>query len=138
MRVLVVGATGQLGQALQDELRVRHVIAYDRQRLDITNRAVTRRVIEQAKPDVVINAAAYTRVDQAESDHDTAYRVNALGPQNLALATASLDIPLLHVSTDYVFDGTQEFPYHEFDRPNPTSVYGKSKLAGEEIVRATT
>ena len=138
MNVLVVGSQGQLGHALQDELRTHHVTAYDIENLDITNRTETKRVITEIKPDVVINAAAYTNVDQAESEPDAAYRVNALGPQNLALATESVGIPLMHVSTDYVFDGNQEVPYHEFDRPNPSSIYGKSKLTGEEVVRATT
>ncbi len=135
MKVLVVGAQGQLGHALQQVLETRQVDAYGREALDISNRLRTRQAVEQAKPDVVINAAAYTNVDQAELDIESAYRVNALGPQNLALATEALGIPLVHVSTDYVFDGTHTQPYHEFDRPNPCSIYGKSKLAGEEVVR---
>ena len=138
MTVLIVGSQGQLGQALQQVLKTREVTAYSKNDIDITNREQTSRVLEQVKPDVVINAAAYTDVDQAESDKDIAYCVNARGPQNLALATEALGVPLVHISTDYVFDGTQTEPYHEFDRPNPCSVYGKSKLAGEEIVRAIT
>ena len=138
MTVLVVGASGQLGNALQQALKPRVVRAYNREALDITNRENTNRVLGQAKPDVVINAAAYTNVDQAESDQSAAYRVNAVGPQNLALATGALGVPLVHLSTDYVFDGTHTEPYHEFDQTNPRSIYGKSKLAGEEIVRAVT
>ena len=87
------------------------------------------------RPDIVINAAAFTQVDQAEANQDAAYRGNALGPRNLARATQEADIPLVHFSTDYVFDGRQSRPYHEFDRPNPLSVYGQSKLAGEEEVQ---
>jgi dTDP-4-dehydrorhamnose reductase len=84
---------------------------------------------------VVINAAAYNNVDGAESDPLAAYRANALGPRNIAIATAAAGIPLLHVSSDYVFDGTSARPYHEFDHPQPVSVYAASKLAGEDAVR---
>ena len=135
MKVLLVGATGQLGQALQDSLIDHHVMALDRESIDITNREKTFQSIASVHPDIVVNAAAFTNVDQAETDEASAYRVNALGPQNLAFATESCGIPLVHVSTDYVFDGTKSGAYHEFDCPNPQSVYGKSKLAGEEAVR---
>src|SRR5207244_2373502 len=87
-------------------------------------------------PALVINAGAFNDVDGAESRGAEAYAVNALGPRNLAVATAAAGIPIVHVSTDYVFDGAIERPYHEFDRPNPLSVYGASKLAGEDAVRA--
>ncbi|GJL54469.1 MAG: NAD(P)-dependent oxidoreductase [Nitrospirales bacterium] len=137
MKVVVVGADGQLGHALQQSLNVHDLSAYGKNAWDITDRELTRQKLETAMPDVVINAAAYTNVDQAESDTDSAYRVNADGPHNLALATDALNIPLVHISTDYVFDGTQTEPYHEYDRPNPRSIYGKSKLAGEERVRTT-
>ena len=138
MNVLIIGANGQLGHALQQTLNTREVTAYDIEDVDITSREQTCRALERVKPDVVINAAAYTNVDQAEIDQVAAYRANALGPQHLALATDALGIPLVHISTDYVFDGTHTEPYHEFDRPNPCSVYGKSKLAGEEIIRSVT
>ncbi len=138
MKVLVVGASGQLGHALQDALRHQDVIAWNFDTLDITQRIQTSRAISEVSPDVVINAAAFTNVDQAESDRASAYRVNAVGPQNLACATDALGIPLVHISTDYVFDGTKIEPYHEFDQPQPRSIYGKSKLAGEEAVRACT
>ncbi|WP_447968591.1 dTDP-4-dehydrorhamnose reductase [Nitrospira sp. M1] len=137
MNVVLVGANGQLGHALQQSLNGHDVHAYGKDAWDITNRECTREKLESLTPDVVINAAAYTNVDQAESDPDTAYRVNADGPHNLALVTNTLGIPLVHISTDYVFDGTQTEPYHEFDRPNPLSMYGKSKLAGEERIRMT-
>jgi len=136
MKVLITGAKGQLGHALQDTLRHHEIIAYDLDGLDITQLEETRKVLEQIRPQVVINSAAYTKVDQAESETEAAYRTNALGPRNLALATASHKIPLLQISTDYVFDGKSLRPYHEFDRPHPQSVYGMSKLAGEETVRA--
>jgi len=136
MKVFVAGAYGQLGYALQQSLKLHDVHAYGKDALDISDRVRTEKMVEDVKPDVVINAAAYTGVDQAESDARTAYRMNAVGPQNLALTAEAMGIPLVHISTDYVFDGTQTEPYHEFDQPNPRSTYGKSKLAGEEIVRA--
>lgn len=135
MKVLITGATGQLGHALQDTLGHHEVMAYTGNMLDITQLEATRKVLELIRPQVVINAAAYTQVDQAESEPDMAYRVNALGARNLALTTASQNIPLVQISTDYVFDGKAERPYHEFDRPAPRCIYGKSKLAGEEAVR---
>lgn len=136
MKVFIAGAKGQLGQALQKTLGHHEIIACDQDELDITQLEATRKVLEQVRPQVVINAAAYTKVDQAESEPEMAYRINALGPRNLALATASQKIPLLQISTDYVFDGKASRPYHEFDRPHPQSVYGMSKLAGEDTVRA--
>jgi len=136
MKVFIAGAKGQLGHALQKTLRDHEIIACDQDELDITQLEATRKVLEQVRPQVVINAAGYTNVDQAESEPEMAYRINALGPRNLALATASQKIPLLQISTDYIFDGKTLRPYHEFDRPNPLSVYGGSKLAGEETVRA--
>ncbi|MGH7961173.1 MAG: dTDP-4-dehydrorhamnose reductase, partial [Candidatus Binatia bacterium] len=111
-------------------------IALDHHHLDITQLEAVREAIEIDHPDLVLNAAAFNHVDGAESDPEAAYRGNALGPRNLAVVTAAHHIPLLHVSTDYVFDGTGTRPYHEFDQPNPQSVYGASKLAGEQAVRA--
>jgi dTDP-4-dehydrorhamnose reductase len=136
MKVFIAGANGQLGHALKDTLGHHEIIAYDIDELDITQLEATRKVLDQVRPQVVINAAAYTNVDQAEYETEMAYRNNALGPRNLALTTASRQIPLLQISTDYVFDGKALRPYHEFDRPHPQSVYGMSKLAGEETVRA--
>ena len=135
MKIFIAGAKGQLGQALGETLLNDEIMGYDIEKLDITQLEATCKIIEQVRPDVVINAAAYTNVDQAESEPEMAYRINALGPRNLALATASQKIPLLQISTDYVFDGKTLRPYHEFDTPNPLSVYGKSKLAGEDTVR---
>ena len=135
MKIFLAGANGQLGRAIQAVLRDHEILPYDFQELDITEFEPTNKTLQHLRPNVVINAAAYTNVDQAESEPELAYRVNALGPRNLALATAAQQIPLLQISTDYVFQGDQSRPYHEFDRPNPLSVYGKSKLAGEENVR---
>jgi dTDP-4-dehydrorhamnose reductase len=136
MKILLTGAKGQLGQALQTTLASHAVTALNHLQLDITKLADVRGTIQAIRPDVVINAAAYNNVDGAESDPLAAYRGNALGPRNLAVATAAVGIPLLHVSSDYVFDGARARPYHEFDRPQPLSVYAASKLAGEEVVRS--
>jgi dTDP-4-dehydrorhamnose reductase len=136
MRVLITGAGGQLGRALQAALANDDITALTHAQLDIARLRDVNEAIAVNRPDIVINTAAYTNVDGAETERDEAYRCNALGPRNLALATASRNIPLLHVSTDYVFDGSGERPYHEYDRTNPLSVYGKSKLAGEQAVAA--
>jgi dTDP-4-dehydrorhamnose reductase len=135
MKILITGASGQLGRWLLHPLRAHTLIALDRYTLDILQFERVRDAIEHHKPDLVINASAFNDVDGAESQVTEAYAVNALGPRNLAIATAARGIPLVHVSTDFVFDGASERPYHEFDRPNPLSVYGATKLAGEESVR---
>jgi dTDP-4-dehydrorhamnose reductase len=136
MKVLIAGAGGQLGRALQTVLTGREVIALAHSRLDIIRFEDTREAVRAHRPDVVINAAAYTNVDGAESDHGGAYKLNSVAPRNLSIASYELGIPLVHVSTDYVFDGLADRPYHEFDRTNPLSIYGKSKLAGELAVAA--
>lgn len=135
MRILLTGAKGQLGQALQVTLAEHALVALDHQQLDISQLRAVREAVQIHDPDLVLNAAAFNGVDAAESDPNTAYRGNALGPRNLALVTTARRIPLLHVSTDYVFAGTGQRPYHEFDTPHPRTVYGASKLAGEEAVR---
>ncbi len=134
MKVLITGAGGQLGCALQTALADHKVIALTRAQFDITQFNDVREAIRAHRPDIVINAAAYTNVDGAESDVAGAYKLNTVAPRNLAVATSDLNLPLVHVSTDYVFDGLGEKPYHEYDQTNPLSVYGKSKLAGEQAV----
>lgn len=136
MHILLTGAGGQLGHAIQGIFSNHDVFAYDRLQLDITHLEAVRAAVATHTPDLVLNAAAYNAVDQAERDPEAAYRGNALGPRNLALVTAARGIPLLHMSTNYVFDGLSRRPYHEFDMPRPQSVYGQGKLAGEEAVRA--
>jgi len=137
MKVLITGAGGQLGRALVEELGRRdwEVVATDLPELDISDREAVRRVFAAQTPEVVINAAAATRVDDLEADPDLALRVNALGPRNLATACRRLGAKLVQVSTDYVFDGSKADPYVEWDEPGPRSVYGKSKLLGETLVR---
>jgi len=134
-KLLITGAHGQLGQALQAQFSGHEVIAWDIQDLDICKLEAVRKSLSHIRPDMVLNTAAFTQVDQAETNQEAAYRGNALGPRNLAITTNAMNIPLVHFSTDYVFDGRQSRPYHEFDRPNPLSVYGRSKLAGEEEVQ---
>lgn len=139
-RVLVVGAHGQLGQALVARLGDRCVAALDRTDLDLADlESLADRLhdlLQAWQPSVIINAAAYTAVDQAESEAATAYDVNALAPGILASVAAACRIALVHYSTDYVFDGQASHPYRETDAPQPLSVYGRSKLAGERAVQA--
>lgn len=138
MNILVVGRSGQLAIELvkaswPDGMRV---VAMGRDQLDVTNAAAVDRGVNAAKPDIIINAAAYTAVDRAESDRDRAFAVNHLGPQYLAEAAARHGAVLLHVSTDYVFSGDGKTAWRETDEPQPRSVYGQSKLAGERAIAA--
>jgi dTDP-4-dehydrorhamnose reductase len=136
LRILLLGAGGHLGRCIVATYKHHEVLAFEHQALDITELASVRDAINGQRPDLVINASAYNDVDGAQAHCEDAYAVNALGPRNLAIATAAREIPLLHASTDYVFDGAIQRPYHEFDRTNPLSVYGASKLAGEDAVRS--
>src|SRR5690606_466621 len=110
--------------------------AIGRPQFDLANAATIRNAMEEERPDVVVSAAAYTAVDQAESEPDEAHRINAVGPGVLAEAAAQMDIPIIHLSTDYVFSGMSPEPYSEEDQPDPQSVYGRTKLAGEAAVAA--
>ncbi len=136
MRILIAGAAGQLGTCLRHSLAIHDLVPLDHGMLDIASLHAVREALAHNRPQLVINAAAFNDVDGSESQVGEAYAVNALGPRNLAVATAALGIPLVHVSTDYVFDGATKRPYHEFDRTNPLSVYGASKLAGEDAIRS--
>jgi dTDP-4-dehydrorhamnose reductase len=135
MRILVTGAGGQLGRALGPALRDHEVTGLDHARLDIADPGAVQAALRVHRPELLVNAAAYNAVDRAETEREAAFRVNAEGPRVLAEATAEVGSSLLHVSTDYVFDGEKGAPYDEGDRPNPLSVYGQSKLAGENVVR---
>ena len=139
-KILVSGSGGQLGLELSELLSQRdhEVVEFSREELDVTDFGAVRLALEEHSPDVVVNAAAYTNVDGCETEADLAYGVNALGPRNLAQLCYVQGCDLLHVSTNYVFDGTSERPYEPFDTPNPISVYGRTKLAGEEYVRQLT
>jgi len=135
MKILITGCRGQLGEALRIALKTHELVCADMDELDITDQLAVEQLIRDEAPELVINAAAYTRVDDAERDIEQAYLVNETGPRLLAQATQEIDVPLLHVSTDYVFDGTGDRPWLESDKPKPLSVYGKSKLAGERAVQ---
>lgn len=137
MKVVVTGAKGQLGTDVVHLLADRgyEVYGYGREELDITNFDQVKQVIAEVRPDVVIHAAAYTKVDLAESEPEQAFLINAYGTRNVAVASEAVGAKLVYISTDYVFDGTANEPYNEFAPTNPLSVYGKSKLAGEQFVR---
>jgi dTDP-4-dehydrorhamnose reductase len=134
MRIVITGCKGQLGTALQEVLEEDTLLSMDLPEYDIAQRISVEQTICDFQPDVVINAAAYTNVDGCERDPDLAYRVNALGTQNLALICQRCDADLVHVSTNEVFDGTKTEPYLEFDAVHPINVYGRSKAAGELLV----
>lgn len=135
MSILVVGAHGMLGSDLVSILgETMQVIGADIEDFDITDREATRAAIAAIRPDWVINAAAYTQVDRCEEEQERALAVNGEGPANLALACKSVKARLIHVSTDYVFDGKSRIPYREDDPVNPLSAYGRSKLQGETAV----
>lgn len=136
MRWLVMGSSGMLGQDLVDLLRLRgdHVVAVDREDADITDPAAVAKAVRDL--DVVVNCAAYTAVDHAESDEGTAFTVNAVGPANLARAAATVGARMVQISTDYVFGGEATEPYLEGASITPTSAYGRTKAAGEWAVRA--
>jgi dTDP-4-dehydrorhamnose reductase len=140
MKVLVTGSNGQLGLELAGLLpeRGHEVVALARQELDVADAGAVEQVVEGHSPDVVVNAAAYTNVDGCEKEGELAYAVNAIGPRNLAQACGRRGCELLHVSTNYVFDGESARPYEPFDPPNPISAYGRTKLAGEEHVMRLT
>lgn len=139
MRIVLTGAGGGLGRAFWNACPGHHDLeAFTRQELDIGDHHAVMRTVVPLGPDLIVNAAAFTKVDACETEPERAYRVNALGPQNLALAARASDAILVHVSTDFVFDGEKGAPYDELDVPNPQSVYARSKLGGETMVRAAT
>ena len=136
MRILLTGRDGQVGRELEGALPpLGEVIATDRATLDLAEADALRRSVRDAKPGLIVNAAAYTAVDKAESEAELAMRVNAVAPGVLAEEARRADALLVHYSTDYVFDGAKSTPYVEDDLPNPLGAYGASKLAGERAVQ---
>jgi dTDP-4-dehydrorhamnose reductase len=138
MKWLIAGANGQLGRCLQKTLDSSGIdfVALSRSKLDVTNIGQVEKLVNSTKPDVVVNAAAYTNVEQAEIDSDEAFKVNQLGAANLAIASRSVNAKFVHFSTDYVFAGNGNSPWKTNDLTEPLSIYGKSKLAGEaEILK---
>jgi len=138
-RILLTGSTGQVGWELHRSLMpLGEIIAPNRKQFDLANPESLRSKIQEWKPDIIINPAAYTAVDQAEDEAELAFTINAAAPKVLAEEASRLKIPLIHYSTDYVFDGKKETPYTEQDAPNPLNVYGESKLVGENTIQKTT
>ena len=139
MKVLITGAGGQVGWELQQTVSTDiEITALHRVELDIADQAAVMSVIKELQPDLVINAAAYTAVDKAEEEVDRAYKVNVEGAANIARAVEDCSARLIHISTDFVFDGTGTKPYLPGDEPKPSGVYGASKLQGERAVMAET
>ena len=136
MKILITGANGMLANAVKNELKDEELICTDVDELDITNEDAVIESVEKVKPDYIINCAAYTAVDKAEENEELAYRINAIGPKNLAIAANNNDTILIHISTDYVFGGDKpvEQDYSEDDEKNPQAVYGTTKLAGEKFI----
>jgi dTDP-4-dehydrorhamnose reductase len=138
MRVLVTGANGQLGTDLCQALRNFEVIPLTHKDIEITSIDSVREALLKHKPDIIINTAAFVRVDDCETEQDKAFKVNALGARNVAVVAQELGAKLVHISTDYVFGGESEpksAPYTEFDTPVPLNIYGRSMLAGENFVQ---
>ncbi len=138
MKVLVTGAGGQLGTDLHQVIPDSQLIPLTHKDIEISDMDSVKRAFNKHRPDIIINTAAYVRVDDCEDEKDRAFQVNALGARNVAVAAQELGAKLVHLSTDYVFGGEAEprtIPYTEFDTPVPLSTYGKSKLAGEDLVR---
>ncbi|WP_107572118.1 dTDP-4-dehydrorhamnose reductase [Clostridioides difficile] len=143
MKILITGSNGQLGKELVNQLEAINqsmsqpkyaILATTRNDFDIYNQTNVDNFILNNKPDVVVNCAAYTKVDACEDNIETAYKVNTLGVRNLAIASEKVNAKLIHISTDYVFNGFSKYPYREDSKTEPNSVYGKSKLMGEKFV----
>lgn len=142
-KILVTGCNGQLGRAIRKEYAASDVEFINTDvvegegvvSLDITDVDAVLKLVRAEKPDVIINCAAHTNVDKCEEQWNLAYKINAIGPRNLSIAATEADAKMIHVSTDYVFEGNGTRPYTEFDAPNPVSAYGKTKLEGENFVK---
>ena len=137
LKILITGQHGQVSRELQQRLQgLGELVVLGRDQLDLANPEQIRQQVRSHRPGLIINAAAHTAVDQAENEPDVAFAINATAPGILAEEAKALGIPLIHYSTDYVFDGSKPAPYTEDDAPNPLGVYGQSKLAGEQAIAA--
>ncbi|MFI3200899.1 MAG: dTDP-4-dehydrorhamnose reductase [Eubacteriales bacterium] len=137
-KIMVTGCNGQLGRAINQEVKGKKDICIcntDVDDLDITRLEDVITYVEQEKPDYIINCAAHTAVDACETQEESAYRINAIGPRNLSIAANQVSATMVHISTDYVFSGDDNKKYNEFDQVNPQGVYGKTKLVGENFVK---
>ncbi len=135
MKILLIGANGQVGSEVVQQVNNHDLLALDRNGLDISDPQAVKQVLTTSKAQIVINAAAYTAVDRAEQEPELAFAANRDGPAYLATVCAGLGLPLIHISTDYVFDGRNTKPYRENDPVSPLGIYGRSKWEGEEAVR---
>src|SRR6056300_206696 len=135
MKILITGVNGQVGHALMQKLTEHELIGLTRQDCDLTNSDQIKQVIDQHQPDLIINPAAYTKVDQAEDEPELAFKINRDAPRVMAEKAREYHIPLIHFSTDYVFDGDKKEAYEENDSIHPLGVYGLSKYAGEEAIQ---
>ena len=137
MKVLVTGVNGQLGYDVVKELKKRkhQAVGVDRERMDLTSTEQIKECIESVNPEAIIHCAAYTAVDKAEDEEELCRRVNAIATKEIAEYAKVLDIPMIYISTDYVFDGTKDGEYTEEDMPNPINVYGKTKYEGEVYIQ---
>ena len=140
MKILITGANGMLAKAVRERFKEEELICTDVAELDITNKDAVLKFIEENRPEYIINCAAYTAVDKAEENEELADKINAIGPQNLAIAAKENDCTLIHISTDYVFSGDLDVEkcYLEDDAKGPVTVYGKTKLHGEELIQDST
>ncbi len=137
-KIIVTGCNGQLGRAINDyykDSKEYEIVNTDVAELDITDVDAVMKFVGEIKPYAIINCAAHTNVNACESQEELAYKINAIGPRNLAIASQAVGAKLIHISTDYVFDGNAKTPYKEFDRECPESAYGRTKLAGEMFVK---
>lgn len=136
MKILITGANGMLARAVRKEFESEELILTDVEELDITNLEGVQKFVKDTNPDLIINCAAYTAVDKAEEQQELAYKINAIGPKNLAITSKESDAILIHISTDYVFGGDKPIAedYSEDDEKNPKAVYGKTKLEGEKFI----
>lgn len=141
MKIVVTGCDGQLGKQIIKQINKENktlkneIFALNREKLDICDIDKVNSYILSINPDIIINCAAFTKVDLCEDEVELAYKVNSIGPKNLAICCEKVNAKLVHISTDYVFDGNKNVPYEVFDRPNPINNYGKTKLQGEELVQ---
>lgn len=149
MKIVITGSKGQLGNQLIEVIKKgkseigtiakiyqeAEIIGIDIDDLDITNINAVRQFMSLERPDIIINPAAYTNVDACETEEDMAYKVNAMGPRNIAIVAQEIGAKFIHISTDYVFEGNGTIAYREYDQVNPITIYGKTKLAGEDFVK---
>ena len=138
MKVALTGADGMLGHAIQKVFSDTELMPFSLASFDITDLERSVKMLRDTRPDVLIHTAAFTDVDACETDAEKAYRVNGMGARNMAIACEEIRCPILHISSDYVFDGEKETPYNEWDRPNPINHYGISKLLAEQFVSSLT